>query len=308
MNVSTLQQFLRSLAVALQTTDTGLRTARDIDGAIRGLEPFRGLDLETFAAFLAKCDDFQRTGAVPTTAKIDLGALESSLQQITQLRTGAGDRATAKAELVGAQNALKAELTNLAMTAGLKGAFKPDPKWIDQQLSTIAVKAHAASLRELAVRIVGPEAFEAEDIKAEKQRLEKAITAAEWKLLAAEFSLPASTKGAKGIEEVLFKLTGHRPVKTKAPKKAPATPDAAKVTPHANRLAVLLERAKTEVQIPEAEIAAELKLLEDLTPPELVAVATQAGIVKPGKSKKEVLGRIEDKLSAGKRVMDQTEQ
>ena len=109
MNVSALQQFLRSLAVALQATDTGLRTARDLEGAVRGLEPFGRLDLETFAGFLGKCDDFQKSGAVATTREIDLTALEASLKRIGQLQAGTGDHASAKGEWTGAQNALKAK-------------------------------------------------------------------------------------------------------------------------------------------------------------------------------------------------------
>ncbi len=66
MNVSDLQQFLRSLSRPL--SDSGAKKAADdLERACAGLEPFRDLNLAQFADFLANAEAYARTGVVPTT-------------------------------------------------------------------------------------------------------------------------------------------------------------------------------------------------------------------------------------------------
>jgi hypothetical protein len=306
MNVATLQQFLRSLAPALQAAGSGPRVAQDLERACRGLEPFGTLDLDTFAGFLARCAEFQRSGSVAPSSGSDLGPVQQVLRRLDQARErlGAGDPA-ARTELLQAQRELGEVLTRLTDAAGLTGKLKGE-KWVKQQADLARARAHARAFRELAARITDAAAYDRDDIRADMSRLEKEVTADEWKLLSTEFGLPSSTKGAKGIGEVLAKLTGHRPAKAKAPRKPAAAVDEAKVTQYADALRALLERAKTEAQLPEAEVDDQLNRLEGLGKDELIAVATRAGVERPGRSAGEVLNKIKTRLTAGRRVTEQT--
>ncbi len=66
MNVSDLQQFLRSLSRPL--SDSGAKKAADdLERACAGMEPFRDLNVAQFADFLANAEEYARTGVVPTT-------------------------------------------------------------------------------------------------------------------------------------------------------------------------------------------------------------------------------------------------
>ncbi len=66
MNVSDLQQFLRSLSRPLSSSGAK-SAANDLERACAGLEPFRDLNLAQFADFLARAETYARTGVVPTT-------------------------------------------------------------------------------------------------------------------------------------------------------------------------------------------------------------------------------------------------
>ena len=307
MNVATLQQFLRSLAPALQMTDGGSRPAQDLERACGGLEPFRHLDLDAFTAFLARCEDYRHHGSVAVPSAFDASAILESLRRL-QLQCEGLENSTenSKAELLDAQRELHENLKRLTPAAGLSGNLKIDSKWADEQVGRAKVRAHARTLRELAAQITEPTAFQRDDIRESIHRLEKEITAAEWKLLAIEFSLPPTTKGAKGLAEVLFKLTGHRAAKIKAAPKKKAGLDESAIAALAEPLKKLLERAKIESALPEAEVEQQLQALQPLSKEEVAAVARGAGIEKPGKSKKEVLDKLKGLLNAGRRVMDQT--
>lgn len=311
MNVSTLQQFLRSLVPALQATDGGSRAAQDLERVCRGLESFIELDLDAFVSFLARCDEYQRNGAVSPPSDFDLNPLQQSLQRFDEARDSikSNDESSTKRELAQVQHKLHESLTELAASVGLKGKLKADPKWIDAQLVKIRVSAHGRSLRELASRIADPAAFERDDVRTEIKRLEKEISPKEWKVLASEFSLPASTKGAKGVGEILFKLTGNRPVAAKATRKSgPAPVDSAKIERYAAELDKMLERAKNEAEIPEVEVDEQMNRLKGLSSHELVAVAKKAGIANPGRSSVALLKKIRGYLMAGRRIAEQTAQ
>jgi hypothetical protein len=310
MNVATLQQFLRSLEPALRTTEAGARIAQDLERACTALEPFHGLDLASFAGFLERCDEYRRTGAVSPPSEFDLGPLQQSLRRLGQVRNrlaSAGDGAAVKTELLQVQHDLGEALGQLSDSVGLSGKIKGE-KWVKLQAEQVRARAHANAFRTIAAQITEPAAFARDDVRAAMERLETDITSDEWKLLAAEFSLPKATKGAKGVGEVLFKLTGQRPAsaKTSSQRKAIVV-DAAKVERFVGPLRQLLDRAKTEAQLPESEIDQQLNGLEgSLSKEELVEVARQAGVEKPGRSKSEVLNKIKGRLAAGKQVIEQT--
>jgi hypothetical protein len=311
MNVATLQQFLRSLVPALQATDAGARVGQDLERACRALEPFHALDLIAFAGFLERCEEYRQSGNVTPPSELDLGPVQQSLRRFGQVRNrlgSAGDGTAVKEDLVEVQEDLIDALLPLTQATGLQGTLKPmGDKWLKQQLNQMRARAHAEAFRALTAQITEPAAFEREEIRSTMQRLEHEITGDEWKLLATEFSLPKTPKGAKGVMEVLFALTGQRPAKAKAPRKSKAVVvDEAKVASIAEPLKRLLERAKTEAQLPESEVDQQLNSLEGLSKEELIAVATLAGIERPGRTKPDVLNKIKSRLTAGKRVMEQT--
>lgn len=299
MTVSTLQQFLRSLAVGLRGADSP--TAADVDAAGRGLEPFAALDVSAFAGFLAKCDAYQRAGAVTPPSAVDVGALEAALRRLDDATSDTGG------DVAAAHAAAAAEFNALAAKAGLKGKLTPDPKWAVQRLIAQRVRAIKAAFRDLAARIAGPASFAATDVATEMARLASDVSAAEWKLVAKDLSLPATTKGAKGVVEVMALLSGHRPEKPVTAKKSKGV-DEAKIAEHARRLTGLFDRARAESSLPTAEIDVEMTLLGGLSVAELLDLTTKTGVSSPGKTKKAVLDRIRGKLSAGQRVLDQTEQ
>lgn len=66
MNVTDLQQFLRSLAQPL-TSAGGRKAADDLEKAVQGMEPFREMSVQQFSEFLARAEHLVRTGELPTT-------------------------------------------------------------------------------------------------------------------------------------------------------------------------------------------------------------------------------------------------
>ena len=68
MNVSDLQQFLRSLSQPLSVSGAK-KVADELERACAGLEPFRNLSVVQFTDFLGKADEYARTGILPTTGR-----------------------------------------------------------------------------------------------------------------------------------------------------------------------------------------------------------------------------------------------
>lgn len=77
MNVSDLQQFLRSLSQPLSVSGAK-KAAEDLERACAGLEPFRDLNLGQFADFLANADQYAKTGVVPTTGRAKSAAAKTA--------------------------------------------------------------------------------------------------------------------------------------------------------------------------------------------------------------------------------------
>jgi hypothetical protein len=68
MKVADLQGHLDYLAALLDTAKAGSVAAKDLRAIRAGLEPFAGLELPEFAAFLALADEYKRNGKVETPA------------------------------------------------------------------------------------------------------------------------------------------------------------------------------------------------------------------------------------------------
>jgi hypothetical protein len=308
MNVATLQQFLRSLIPAVQSSESGPRLAEDLERAARALEPFSALDLDAFTGFLVRCDEYRKSGAVAAPSALDLNAVEQPARKldraVERLGTSNDD---SSAELVEAQRELSEGLTRLARSAGLRARLRPERKWADEQLRQGRVRGHSRALVALASRIAEPEAFERPDIQSELRRLETEVAPIEWKQLSGEFGVPVTRKGPKALRAILLKLTGQRAPKCRRVRepRASAALDSGKVSQFAGDLTALLERTNGADPLAEAEVDAQLNKLEALSATELVAIARQAGIEKLGKSKGEVLNTVRARLTAARRPAEE---
>ncbi len=69
MRVAELQQFLRSLVEPLNASGANKAILADLELACAGLEPFRGQSIKEFASFLARAEEFDRTGVLASAAK-----------------------------------------------------------------------------------------------------------------------------------------------------------------------------------------------------------------------------------------------
>jgi hypothetical protein len=304
MQVAALQQFLRSLVPALEAAGDGKAAARWLDEAARGLDPFRALGVAEFAAFLARADEYQRTGSVRVPGPADLKAegLSAALARFAAAR----DRPPA--ELAAAQADMARSLEAVAREAGLTGALAPDPLWA----ARTRIAPHLKAIRDLAGRIASPEDYAT--IEPDRARLEGVLDRDAMKAVGAEFGVKvsAATKPAKLLADVLTKLSGHAPPKAKpaARAKAPAVAaDPAVVEAHASRLKDLVTRSADADAVSEADIEAELGRLNGLAAPVLVEVATRAGVegAKPRDAKKATLERIRNRLRAARRARERAE-
>ncbi|HKB03311.1 MAG TPA: hypothetical protein VKD90_13890 [Gemmataceae bacterium] len=308
MQVAVLQQFLRSLVPALEAGEAR-PAARRLDEACRTLDPFRGLGLDEFAAFLARADEYQRAGTVRAPSPADL-KVERLSAALSRLDRGAGS----EAELAAAQVEVARAVTELAAEVGLKGTVAPDPKWAAARAARARLAPHLQAVRDLAARIAAPEAYAEPAVRDGMARLEAALDRDALKAVGAEFGVrvTAAAKPVKVIADVLAKLTGHPPPKAKPAgrTKAAAGPvDPALVDGHARRLSELVARSADPDAVPDAEVEAELDRLKPLPKPALVEVATRAGIegVKARDATSAILQRVRNRLTAARRARERAE-
>ena len=304
MQVAALQLYLRSLVPALEAAEAR-STARWLDEAARALDPFRPLGLPEFAAFLARAEEYQRTGAVRVPGAADQRA-EALLAAVARLNTADGrDLAAAQADVARAVDALARE-------AGLKGGVAPDPKWAEARAARARVGPHLAAIRALAGRITAPESYADEAVRAEIARLEGALDGDTVKAVGTEFGVKTTARSApaKVLGEVLVKLSGHAAPKAKRGAKATAEPpDPAVVEENARRLAGLIERSADPGAISDAAVDDELARLKALPKPALYEVVTRAGVdgVKLKDATSAILTRVRNRLTATRRARERAE-
>ena len=289
---------------ALEAAGEARSAARWLDEACRALDPFRPLGLAEFTAFLARAEEYQRTGAVRVPGGADLRA-EGLFAATRRLTTADGDVAAAQAEVARAVN-------ELAREAGLKGTLTPDPKWAEAQAARRRVAPHLEAIRALAGRITAPELYADESVRAEIARLEGTLDRDTLKAVGTEFGAKTTAKSApvKVLAAVLVKLTGHRPPKAKRGAKSPAAPpDPAVVEEHARRLADLIERSADPAAVADADVDDELARLKALPKPALYEVVTRAGVegVKPRDGVGPILTRVRSRLTATRRARERAE-
>jgi hypothetical protein len=69
MRIADLQQFIRALIPPLQASGAGQKVIGELEGASHHLEPFSGLTIEAFTAFLGRAEQYEKTGIIPVVAK-----------------------------------------------------------------------------------------------------------------------------------------------------------------------------------------------------------------------------------------------
>jgi hypothetical protein len=137
MKVRDIEQYFSDLAKLMQATDAK-KSAAGLTRIAEGLRPFRECELEAFAGFLVRAEEYHRTGIVPATAKpakpghasspkekSDLSAL---LNEIKGLYYGAGSNGTTMEAIEGVgpklQPLKKDEIVEIAKAIGLVGMEK----------------------------------------------------------------------------------------------------------------------------------------------------------------------------------------
>jgi hypothetical protein len=69
MRVAELQNFLRALTIPLEAAGAKRDIIEDLHRAVDGLKPFTEHSVKDFAGFLARAEEYARTGILPVQAK-----------------------------------------------------------------------------------------------------------------------------------------------------------------------------------------------------------------------------------------------
>lgn len=160
MKVDDIQRYLSELARLVQSGD-GKKAAAGLSRIAEGLQPFRNYDLEAFAAFLGRAEEYSRTGIVqviPPKAgsrpkaspqpKNDVSALRA---EIMRLYAVAGSPETTIDAIETLRDKLgplkKGEIAEIAEAIGLVGMSKKTKPDI-----TEAIVARLRSIKQSAIR------------------------------------------------------------------------------------------------------------------------------------------------------------
>lgn len=135
MKVADLQSFLRSLAQPLEASG-GKKAAADLERAGEGLERFKDWSVPEFADFLARAEEYARTGIVPkkgtsATRKktADPEKVRAVAQRLRDLYERATDDALSYTEIESevqkaGKQLLKDDTLQVAKELGISGSLK----------------------------------------------------------------------------------------------------------------------------------------------------------------------------------------
>jgi hypothetical protein len=311
MRVAALRLFLTSLRPALEAAGDSGPGRSTVAAAAAALQPFDDLALDEFAAFLAHADEYRRTGAVRVLGTADRAGeqLLEAAARLTAVRNELA-RPDAVADLEAGRTAVADAIRQLAVDTGMTVTLKADPKWASTLIAQARIAPLVAQIRALAGQIMGPEAYADETVRQKMAQLEAEMSGVDLKALAAEFGAKATAKAkpAKVLADILTKVTGHKPGKAKAPRKAAAV-DPALVADHSKQLAELIARSAEPDGLSEADVEGELVRLGELSKPALFAVVTAAGVegAKASESASALLQRVRNRLTAVQRARERAE-
>lgn len=276
------------------------KVAADLAETSSALNPFQTLDITDFSAFLSRAQDYHARGAVAVPGPGEQQA-ENVLKWVGKLKASPENVQATQQELAG-------ELQKLMEQSGLKAKITLDPKWSEAQAAKSRIAPHVKAIYDLAARIIAPDVYNDPSIREGITQLESELKGETLKAVAGEFGIKATAKAkpAKVVMEILTKLCGHQPQKTKG---KTASVDPAVVDEHARRLAALVERSADPDAVSEAEVETELARLKELSKSMLVEVIARAGVdgVRLSDSVPSLLQRVRNRLTAARRAQERAE-
>jgi len=162
MNVEDFQKLTQSLAAAFAADSA--KVEKELHRLSDGLEPFKTLTVNEFTDFLAKADEYSRTGVVPTkgaktrSAPINRELIEESLKELKQLFDEALQAETSysviqsRVKLIG-KSLKKNEAVEVAKRFGISEAVKSKKEALEKIESRIARRKeghnHLTSVRDM---------------------------------------------------------------------------------------------------------------------------------------------------------------
>jgi len=162
MNVADFQKLTKSLAAAFAADST--KVEKELLRLSEGLEPFQDLSIAEFTDFLAKADEYSRTGIVPTksvktrSASINHQLVEESVKDLQLLFEEAVQAQTSysviqsRVKLIG-KPLKKNEAVELAKQFGITEAVKSKKEALEKIESRIARRKeghdHLTSVRDM---------------------------------------------------------------------------------------------------------------------------------------------------------------
>lgn len=306
MKVSTLSLLFDGISgpvASLGSADAAAALAR----AAAALKPYAETDVEAFALFLAKADEYRRTGEVGVP-----GPVETSLNDLSRAADGLDSRVkqmvadsgpveeSAKAALEADRKALREEVAKLLKTFGLSATFKEDKKWFDESRRAATVARADAELRDAVAGVSESNDLVDESRAARLEALADSLTPDDIKAFAKAAGVKAGKDKRKVIDAAAEKLTGFKfPKAAKKPKK-PAV-DLELVNRLADAVRADLDHSWSEEGLSGAAVRSRMDELNEHDAPTLLAVAKEAKVHVEGKSKAAVLQAIELRLTEAER-------
>jgi hypothetical protein len=319
MNVTALQQYLRSLVAPLTAAGAGPQ-ADGLERACRGLEPYRDRTVGAFADLLARADAYEREGKLPAAGPVLAGVLvdEPTARHLAdRLRTlldrevpaGAPLPAGVRAELDKLAKLKPARVQELARELGAEESFRTSRQGVEKivlKLTGQGLTAKGGSRRRPAAAADPAEvqrlveelrATPADQLDSKLTRLEQSLTQAAIKALAAALGAAGSIRSkAQGLAKVRERLQAAGGAATQQPGAAPpATPGT-----DTDKLVEVLTALKAKAERPGApaeEIEDELRSLGGrLDRDTAIAVARRLGVVRSLDTRAEALEAIRRKV------------
>jgi hypothetical protein len=312
-----LQLFLRSLRSAFSAADGGASVSAGLEAVSTGLEPFAGLEVGQFAAFLRQAQQSRDAGhvSVPSPASISAAPAETALRSAAALgdklsSTGTLDTHHLTAEWERIRDELKHTLTAFLKPLAINVTIKGTQRQFHSILTNIQKSARPRTLAAQIRRALEGVTDEASLNTSERQQKLASITdglkPAELQAVAHELGAPATSRSRPVLlAGIVERLTGFKPAaKRAAPTARQPVIDQAAVQHQAVKLKGLQEKSLNPGGLSNAELDAALAELEPMSAAELQAVAKEIGLDEVGAKKPAILDKIREKLQEAERARD----
>lgn len=306
MKASALQEFLRSLGGSLGAVGVQAKSLDDLRGVARALEPFKDLNLEQLADFLARAAEFSRTGEVPAVPVAGLNDATAAARMLNE-SVQALDSADGEAAITRGKQILQTALGKLAGGFGLGVTFKEDKKWLAGLRSKGEVTRAVEALGRLVQQITDAAAYQSTAVQSAIDDL-GAMDAKVLKAAATELGASGTGKGKAYVESLLVKLTGVSSKPTKGGKSKdkvdePAATDE-QVEAMAKTLEGLVERARDPKAVPDSEVETILaRVGAEFSTAQQKAIAKRV-TGNAGKTPAEAITLLRADLTAVKRLLE----